>query len=144
MWPLPNGKPCRTLFHTVAATEDYSLLLAALGSGRRHQIRAHLAYLGHPLVGDKIYSHDGNFFLKRLDEELTEDDYRILGARQHLLHAWSVDLRLPDQPATLYFSNLFSDDFLHCLQMFPGWPEKARKLLEVSRVESFLCISNEK
>jgi len=86
--------------------------------------------LGHPLLGDKIYSYNGHYYLKRLDGELTEEDYRALGGRQHLLHAWGVNLRLPDQPAALYFSKLFSDDFLDYLRLFPGWREKAGKILE--------------
>jgi len=130
MWPHPGGKPCRTLFHTLACTNSYSLLLAELQTGRRHQIRAHLAHLGHPLIGDKIYSHDGHYYLKRLDGELSEEDYLGLGARHHLLHAWSVNLQLPDRPAALYFSKLFSTDFRDYLRLFPEWREKAREILE--------------
>ncbi len=129
MWPHSAGKPCRTVFHTVASTNDYSLLLAELHTGRRHQIRAHLAHLGHPLIGDKIYSHNGRYYLKRFESDLSAEDYRILGARQHTLHAWAINLQLPAQPPALYFSELFSDDFLDYLHLFPEWQENARKIL---------------
>jgi 23S rRNA pseudouridine1911/1915/1917 synthase len=55
MWVAENGKSCRTIFHKIAGKDSYSLVLAELLTGRKHQIRAHLAHLGQPLVGDKIY-----------------------------------------------------------------------------------------
>ena len=125
-----GGKTCRTILHTIMAREDYSLVLAELITGRRHQIRAHLAHLGHPLVGDKIYSYNGKYFLKRIEHDLSADDYRQLGAHNHTLHAWAMHLTLPDHPARLYFSNLFSSDMQKYLHLFPGWQEKATRLLQ--------------
>lgn len=133
MWPENAGKPCRTIFHTLAVTATCSLVLAELRTGRRHQIRAHLACLGHPVVGDKIYSHEGQYFLKRLTVELAEPDYRELGARNHTLHAWATRLDHPDFPEGHYFSQLFSDDFRRYLELFPGWEKVAReKLAEIN------------
>jgi 23S rRNA pseudouridine1911/1915/1917 synthase len=81
MWAAENGKSCRTIFHEIAGNNNYSLVLAELISGRKHQIRAHLAHLGQPLVGDKIYAHDGKYYLKRIEGELTEKDYQELGEK---------------------------------------------------------------
>lgn len=130
MWSTEHGQPSRTIFRKIAAGEDHTLLLAELLTGRKHQIRAHLAHLGHPLVGDKIYDHDGRYYLKRIAEELTGADYRELGARNHTLHAWAVRLNLGDRPPELHFSEGFSVDMEKHLANFPNWREKAEKMLQ--------------
>jgi len=133
MWPEASGKPCRTIFHTLVAGDNASLVLAELVTGRRHQIRAHLAHLGYPVLGDKIYGHGGRYYLKRLTAELTASDYRDLGAENHLLHAWAMRLAPPELPTGLYFSELFSADFRRYLGHFPGWESLAReRLAEIS------------
>ena len=71
-----------------------SLIECELLTGRRHQIRTQLAALGHPIVGDKIYSEDGHYYLKRLEQNLSEADYQQLGASHQLLHACSVQLNV--------------------------------------------------
>lgn len=129
MWPESTGKPCRTIFHTLASESSVSLVLAELVTGRRHQIRAHLAQLGYPVIGDKIYSHEGYYFLKRVAGELTDDDFTELGANNHTLHAWAMRLKLPDEPERLFFSRLFSEDMARYLQFFPGWEKIARERL---------------
>lgn len=129
MWPEATGKPCRTIFHTLAAEATASLVLAELVTGRRHQIRAHLAHLGYPVIGDKIYSHEGHYFLKRVSGDLTVDDFRELGANNHTLHAWALRLKLPDEPERLFFSRIFSEDLRRYLISFPGWEKIAREKL---------------
>ena len=51
----PNGKPARTHYEVVKAGENCALVRLVLDTGRTHQIRVHLAHLGHPLVGDFLY-----------------------------------------------------------------------------------------
>lgn len=129
MWPESGGKPCQTIFHTLAAGATASLVLAELITGRRHQIRAHLAQLGHPVIGDKIYSHDGHYFLKRVAGELSSVDFQELGATNHTLHAWAMRLTQSGCPAKLCFSRLFSADLRRYLEFFPGWEKSARAKL---------------
>ena len=50
-----TGKPALTRVQVVARRDGRSLLLAELGTGRRHQIRVHLAHAGCPIVGDALY-----------------------------------------------------------------------------------------
>lgn len=50
-----NGRPARTAYRTLVRWDQYSLLQFTLFSGRTHQIRVHMAAVGHPLVGDPTY-----------------------------------------------------------------------------------------
>ena len=71
-----TGKPSRTLVRTIARQGGRSLLEVELTTGRKHQIRVHLAHAGHPIVGDALY-----------------------GGKRHadglMLHAWKERVRHP-------------------------------------------------
>jgi len=100
--PKGQGKESRTLFNVLATKlvkgERFSLIECELFTGRKHQIRAQLAHLGHPIVGDKIYSNNGEFYLKRLDKILSEVDHEKLLTPHHLLHAYQIHLHNLWQP----------------------------------------------
>lgn len=53
--PSKNGLRAITHFKKIWSNQKYSLLECTLETGRTHQIRAHLAYIGHPIVGDPLY-----------------------------------------------------------------------------------------
>jgi 23S rRNA pseudouridine1911/1915/1917 synthase len=54
-----NGKPSKTLAKVISRSTSTTIFELALHSGRPHQIRIHLASIGHPLVGDPLYGFTG-------------------------------------------------------------------------------------
>lgn len=55
-----DGKPARTRYTVAETFAEYSLLRITLETGRTHQIRVHLAWLGYPVAGDTVYGHKKN------------------------------------------------------------------------------------
>lgn len=83
----PDGKPARTRFRVLEAFAEYSLLEIGLETGRTHQIRVHLAWLGCPVVGDTVYGRRRN----------------RLGLKRHFLHAWRLCFQHPRTAEPLQF-----------------------------------------
>ena len=61
----PDGKPARTHYETLRRWGRFSLLALTLDTGRTHQIRVHMAYLGHPLAGDFLYGTEAPDLITR-------------------------------------------------------------------------------
>ncbi len=68
-----------TVYHTRTNFNGYTLLEAEPQTGRTHQIRVHLAFLGYPVVGDQMYGREKN----------------ALGLTRQFLHAWKIAFDLP-------------------------------------------------
>ncbi len=85
----------RSVACEAAPERHYSMLRCTLHSGRQHQIRVHLAALGLPVVGDKLYGPDDTLFARGADGELTAEDLLRLELDRHALHASELAL---DQP----------------------------------------------
>ncbi|MDD5657919.1 MAG: RluA family pseudouridine synthase [Elusimicrobia bacterium] len=85
-----------TEFELLAAGAGLCLVLARPKTGRLHQIRVHLAHLGHPVLGDKLYTGSGELYLKAVRKTLTEADLQRLGASRQMLHARRLVFPHPD------------------------------------------------
>ena len=68
----------------------FSLLRIRLHTGRKHQIRIHLAHIGHAIVGDKLYGGDEDLYLALVENRLTEEQWQTLILRNQALHAARV------------------------------------------------------
>lgn len=102
-----DGKPARTEYELLATVADgeFSLLKLRLHSGRKHQIRVHLAHAGIPLVGDKQYGPYPNLFMKHYNSPLetaTEIEEKLLMPR-HCLHCSQLSFTHPSTGEKLFF-----------------------------------------
>ena len=98
----PDGASAQTEFHVerrfTRAEGNFSLLKIVPHTGRKHQIRIHLAHLGHPLVGDKLYGGDEQIYLAFVESRLTPDQRRRLILPNHALHAAEIRFVWRGQP----------------------------------------------
>lgn len=92
--PDAKGQTARTDYEVLSRTNQYSLLRVIPHTGRTHQIRAHLAFLGHPIAGDKIYI-DPAVFERYIHEGWREDMRPVVRAERLLLHASGLEFRHP-------------------------------------------------
>lgn len=105
--------PIRTEYEPLTYREGFTLLKVTLITGRTHQIRAHLASIGHPILGDYKYGDPG------LNENVKQR-YQI---RSQMLHSWRMvfpELGEPfsylsgtwfEAPAPKEFSRIFGTDY---------------------------------
>jgi 23S rRNA pseudouridine1911/1915/1917 synthase len=89
----PAGLPAETAFRVLSRRGGASLVELFPETGRQHQLRVHLAALGHPILGDKLYHLGEEFFLKHCDGLLTEEERARCPWPRMLLHA--AEVRLP-------------------------------------------------
>ncbi len=74
-----NGKEAVTHFKVLARYDKYTLLEVKIDTGRTHQIRVHMSYIGHPVIGDEVYSNGKNEF----------------GVKGQMLHAKYLEFKHP-------------------------------------------------
>ncbi|HEY2329397.1 MAG TPA: RNA pseudouridine synthase [Verrucomicrobiae bacterium] len=89
-----DGALAQTEFHVekrfARQAANFTLVRVAPRTGRKHQIRIHLAHLGHPVVGDKIYGGDADLYLALVENRLTDGQRARLVLPNHALHAGSL------------------------------------------------------
>ena len=98
------GYPCATRYRVLARRDDATLVALAPESGRQHQLRVHLAALGFPIIGDKLYGPEGvQTFLDYIESGMTDALRARLGHDRQALHAFELEFRHPStgEPARL-------------------------------------------
>jgi len=92
----PGGLEAVTRVRVERRTADYAVVRCTLVTGRQHQIRAHLAAAGFPIVGDKLYAHGDDAFLRFCNDGLVAELARLFVLPRHALHAARVSFPHPD------------------------------------------------
>jgi 23S rRNA pseudouridine1911/1915/1917 synthase len=72
--------------------DQFAVVRALPRTGRTHQIRVHLAHLGHPIVGDKIYGPNEELYLRFIETGWTPELERQLFVPRHALHSARISL----------------------------------------------------
>lgn len=89
------GRASVTEFAVTKQLRGFTVVRLTPRTGRTHQLRVHTASIGHPIVGDKIYGPDDNWYLTFIKEGVTEAMLKELLLSRQALHAGSVRLRHP-------------------------------------------------
>ena len=102
---LPSLTEVRPLAAGAFRGRPVTLVEARPRTGRQHQIRVHLAEVGHPVVGDKLYGVDEAAFIAVAEGRRTLDDLgRELGLLRHALHARALAVAHPRSGEPLAFT----------------------------------------
>jgi 23S rRNA pseudouridine1911/1915/1917 synthase len=90
-----GGEKAQTTFLPLAYGGGYTLCEVHPHTGRKHQIRAHALWLGHPVVADKLYGGDETLYLEFTEGGLTPRLMEKLAMPRQALHAWKLEIDVP-------------------------------------------------
>lgn len=109
-----EGKPSITRYKVVESFKGYTLLEVELLTGRTHQIRVHMAYINHPVVGDSKYG----------DYELNKEIESKYGFKNQFLEAYQLDFHKLNNPLKYLSGRSFkislNDEFLNLINSIKG------------------------
>jgi 23S rRNA pseudouridine1911/1915/1917 synthase len=101
---VAGGRPSVTHYARVDGTDSETLLDVSLETGRTHQIRVHLAHLGNPVLGDRVYGGLG-------------EAARAVGLNRPFLHAWRLTFPHPDGGEPVTVKDELPDDLAEALSL---------------------------
>ena len=108
--PKPSTTEFTLLETKVGPKGPFSLIEVRPLTGRTHQIRVHLEHLGHPIVGDKLYSGDDETFLHFYEHDFDEWlQERVLLPRA-ALHAYGLEFTHPVTGERVSFQDPLPED----------------------------------
>jgi len=88
-----GSQEATSTFHPLSVRGGYTLAGVQLKTGRKHQIRAHAEWLGHRVVGDKLYGPDPGLYLEFAMNGWTARHSELLSMTRQALHCAAIDLR---------------------------------------------------
>lgn len=108
------GKEAITVYEVVESFRGFSLLKMTPKTGRTHQIRVHLSYIKHPIVGDDMYGGKLVYPWQLQDSEPAVQEPVI---NRVALHAWTLEFKHPTTDEMMKFEAPLPKDMQHLLDM---------------------------
>lgn len=127
------GDPVSTSFRPVKTAGPISEIEALPATGRLHQIRATLCWMGYPVVGDKLYGVDPTIFIRFCTDAMTGFDRQRLRMERQALHAAGLRFRHPRTGMWMEFDLPLPPDMATMLARGAAFEEPAAGHAEASR-----------
>jgi len=115
-----GGREARTEYETLEAFGRFAWLRLDPKTGRRHQIRAHLAHIGHPLAVDRVYARRRQLRLRDLRPDVPATWKNPVVLARQPLHAAAIVLRHPRTGEEVRFEAPLPDDLAEVLRLLRG------------------------